>query len=291
MINTEDIKERNKLREYLIMGTLYVVYNYIDTSKFDYFNSASYSIEDIINSFSSVWVSKIDEGILNEVSHYSFIFRSNFFNSVMDLLGIGDIETHSLTYISENKVVELFDDYLTYIDSNPNYTYNDYLNYAEGNPKYKEFFVKEYGKYTNIKKLYRLIDLFEKIKITMQIDSKNINLKKTNIRDFIKMFIYDGIEYMDTDIDNVGYDETDKIDDIILSKEMVEQVFSSKKLSDREKEVLRLVYIDGLGLDEIAKNWSVTKNRVSFLLHTALARSYYHIFKMNNKPKTRQSYK
>ena len=70
----------------LILGTLYIVYEYIKRSGLILFVSSSYDMNDIINSFNEVWIKKLYNGDLLTVDKYSLLFTSTFFNEVCNNL-------------------------------------------------------------------------------------------------------------------------------------------------------------------------------------------------------------
>ena len=81
-INTPDEKQKKLYMDRLVLGTLYVVYEYIKRSNLELLTSTSYDMNDIISAFNEVWIKKIYSGDLLKVNKYSLIFTSTFLNTV-----------------------------------------------------------------------------------------------------------------------------------------------------------------------------------------------------------------
>ena len=66
----------------IILGTLYVVFDYIKRNDIEMFYSSSFDMDDIISSFNEVWINKIYNGDLLRVDSFSNIFTASFFSEV-----------------------------------------------------------------------------------------------------------------------------------------------------------------------------------------------------------------
>lgn len=80
--NTNDRKEELEYINRVILGTLYVVYNYIEKHQSIMFFNRSYDIDDIINSFCEEWIKKIKSYDILKVESYSAIITTSFLNRV-----------------------------------------------------------------------------------------------------------------------------------------------------------------------------------------------------------------
>lgn len=88
-INSSDEKLKKLYFDKLILGTMYVVYNYIERNGLEIFQSSQYDIDDIQSAFIELWIKKIKNGELLNVDSYSNMFTSKFYNDICTNL-IGD---------------------------------------------------------------------------------------------------------------------------------------------------------------------------------------------------------
>lgn len=98
----------------LILGTLYVVYEYIKRNNLELFISSSYDMNDIISSFNEVWIRKIYNGDLLNVDRYSLLFTSPYFNEVYNNLCGDEIIVNEQFKVSTDCFVELLTLYVLY---------------------------------------------------------------------------------------------------------------------------------------------------------------------------------
>ena len=77
-INCYDESLKKEYFDKIILGTLYVVVNYVENSNLEIFDCGSYDIDDIMNACLETWIKHIKEGELLKVQFYSQIFNKEF---------------------------------------------------------------------------------------------------------------------------------------------------------------------------------------------------------------------
>ena len=113
-INTEDETLKKLYMDELIIGTLYVVYEYIKRNELELFVSSSYDMNDIISSFNAVWIKKLYNGDLLNVDRYSLLFTSTYYKDVYNNLYGDEIIVNEQFKVSINCFVELLTTYVLY---------------------------------------------------------------------------------------------------------------------------------------------------------------------------------
>ena len=78
MLDTDNIEEKNKIKEKLFFGTIHLLYKYLKNSYFIYQNSTEVDIDDIISASCEKWFSYCAEGKILEVEYYSILFLHFF---------------------------------------------------------------------------------------------------------------------------------------------------------------------------------------------------------------------
>ena len=113
-INTQDELLKKTYMDELILGTLYVVYEYIKRNGLELFVSSSYGMNDIISSFNEVWIKKIYNGDLLNVDKYSLLFTPSYFNEVCANLSGDEIIVNEQFNISIDCFAELLTLYILF---------------------------------------------------------------------------------------------------------------------------------------------------------------------------------
>ena len=85
-IHSTNIEEKNVLKEKLVLGTMYVVYETIKDSFLVYLPSNKCNVEDIIQAGILVWMEFINNGKILDISYYSDFFRRDFFLKIAQSL-------------------------------------------------------------------------------------------------------------------------------------------------------------------------------------------------------------
>ena len=79
---SSDVNTQKIFMDKIILGTLYVVFDYIKRNDIEMFYSSSFDMDDIISSFNEVWINKIYNGDLLRVDSFSNIFTASFFSEL-----------------------------------------------------------------------------------------------------------------------------------------------------------------------------------------------------------------
>ena len=73
-----DINLKKTYMDKIILGTLYVVYDYIKRNDIEVFCSSSFDMDDIISSFNEVWINKIYNGDLLKLTVFRIFLQLHF---------------------------------------------------------------------------------------------------------------------------------------------------------------------------------------------------------------------
>lgn len=253
ILNTKDEKEKKQYMDELILGTMYVIYNYIDNNDFSMFENSTYDLDDILNTFIEVWINKINEGVLLKYHSYSIILNSSFISEVNKKLNSSNIEIMKEFDIVSDYFATLFYNYIELKRSKTDFSYTDLL-------------IKSNYKNTFLKLKSDLMIIFEKIYDNLNIDDdQEIDLSPTKIRNYINLFVNLGM--VDNLTEDVVSDENmeEKIEkevDFIPFMDDVKSVLNDKRkisiieqrfgLNDEEERIF----------SEIGKEFNISKARV-----------------------------
>lgn len=246
----------------LILGTLYVVYNYISRNNLVVLSTRLYDIDDIISAFTEVWIQKIYNGELLSISKYSNLFTTTFFNEVYEKLGGSDFLICDLFGCGVDEFINLFNNYVELRKS------NEKLNYDLLREMFYDSICHSFAE--------DILLLFEKMYINLNMDTNGIN--KTTIKNYLKLII--DISIFDDISDNM-VDRNDMERDIINESErqaFIRDVDLAMK-DEREKDIIYQRYglggCDTKGCREIGKQYGITKDRVRQIEVHALRKLRY----------------
>lgn len=122
--NTADPILKEKYINEVILGTLYIVYNFILSN--DYLiNSKEYDMDDIISVFCEVWIRYIKKGKLLDVNNFSSILLNTFLTETSNLIAPEEICYLEMFGISKEKMLELFKKYIVLKNNNVDVKLND----------------------------------------------------------------------------------------------------------------------------------------------------------------------
>ncbi len=239
--NTQDETIKKKYMNELILGTLYVVYEYIERNGLELLVSSSYDMNDIISAFNSVWIKKIYNGELLNVDKYSLLFKSSYFNEVYNNLCGDEILVNEQLGVSTCCLIELITLYIAYRNKEVEKPFQEVIE--------ETFFTNRWNNwsYYIYKSVIATIPLLEKIYNNLNFDKlDDLNIGKTKIGDYLKLIINMGLM---EPISNELPDRNDIEDDVttnIVMKHFVEDV--DKILDDRQRSIIHERY--GLDNDE-----------------------------------------
>lgn len=259
VISTNDVKSKKLYMDKLILGTLYVVSNYIEHNNIKLFCSPSFDMNDIISAFNEIWIKKISNGELLCVDKYSLLFNSTFLREVCNNLVSEEIIINEQFGINIDSFIDLFTKFITMKNKTTDFSYKKLITYYSED-KYFHYYD---GVYETV---YNIIGLFENIYNNLNFDkTDNLNLGKTKIYQFLKMAINLGL------IENISDDMSEKtnMEDEITSKIFFESFIDDVDLvlkDDRQRKIIHQRYgFDNDNpntLDEVAKVHKITKERV-----------------------------
>lgn len=225
---TTDPNLKKNYMDSLVLGTLYVILQYIKKNQLSFFIKPPYDMNDVINSFNEIWINKIYNGELLHVSRFSQIFTSSFFSEVYNKLGGSEI-SNDLLKLTDDQLLDWFLKYVELKNSDNTDIYGTLRKYCFNNITKSK-----------AKELNNILFWFEQIYSTLELDKQyaiknNINERKIM---FLKLIIEayyeklannieDDFNVEDLVIDSINYPIIIKeINDILLlqkNKKILEQ--------------------------------------------------------------------
>ncbi len=266
-IDTQDETLKRKYMDELILGTLYVVYEYIKRNGLELLVSSSYDMNDIISSFNSVWIKKLYNGELLSVDKYSLLFTSSYFTEVYNNLCGDEILVSEQFGITTDCLIELITLYISYKNKGLDKSFREII---------EETFITDRLNswseciYHNVMKT---IPLLERIYDNLNFDKlDDLNIGKKKVADYLRLMINMGLI---EPISNELIDRNDLEDSIttnVVMEHFIEDV--DKVLDDRQKSIIHERY----GLDNgkpqfiktVGKHHGITRERVRLVEAEAL---------------------
>ena len=281
-INTQNESLKKTYMNKLILGTLYVVYEYIKRNKLELFISSTHDMNDIISSFNEVWIKKLYNGELLNVNRYSLLFTSSYFNEVYNNLCGDEIIVNEQFKISINCFVELLSSYVLYRNKNFNKSFEEVIE--------ETFFSNKWNgwSYCIYNDVIKTIPLLEKIYSNLNFDKlDNFSLGKTKIADYLRLIINIGLtETISNELPN-KYDMEESITTNMIMEQLIKDV-DVALTDDRTRSIIHERY----GLDDgnpqclksVGKHYKISENRVRQIEAKALRklRSNNNIRKYKN---------
>ena len=268
-INTQDETLKKKYMDELILGTLYVVYEYIKRNGLELLVSSSYDMNDIISSFNSVWIKKIYNGELLNVERYSLLFSSPYFNEVYNNLCGDEILVSEQLGVSTECLVELITLYISYRNKGLEKPFKEVIE--------ETFFTDRWNSwsYYIYKNVIETIPLLERIYNNLNFDKlDDLNVGKTKISDYLRLIINMGlIEPISDELPDRN-DMEDSITTDIVMNHFIEDV--DKVLDDRQKSIIHERYgLDNCKpqfLETVGQHHGITRERVRQIEAKAIRR-------------------
>lgn len=262
IVSIDDSNLKRQYMQELIMGTLYVVSNFIKSNGLLYLNSASYDMNDIISISNEIWLSKINSGKLLEVNSFREMFDSDYYNELCSGLGITKYSISENTILDINTFVDLLMDYIKLKEKDIDFDYSKLLEFMKNDRRYAGTIHKIYYYGNNVD----FCKIFDAIIKSFELEDEDLNVSKTKLDKLKYILISNGLEYLRADINNVIVgDTTDSYIDACCRKQVVDIVLNSH-LDDSLKDILvkRYGIFDGRcrTLDEVAKEHEVTRERI-----------------------------
>lgn len=267
-INTEDETLKKAYMDKLILGTLYVVCEYIKRNGLELFVSSAYDMNDIISSFNAVWIRKLYNGELLNVDRYSLLFRSPYYNEVYNNLYGDEIIVNEQFKVTTDCFVELLTTYILYKNKGINKPFREVIEETYFNDRWNSW---SYFIYDDVMKT---IPLIEKIYSNLNFDKlEDLNLGKTKISDYLRLIINIGlIEPLSNELLDKN-DMEDSITTNIVMEEFISDV-DNALTNERERQIIheRFGLDNGipLGLSEIGRIHGLSKDRIKQIEDKAL---------------------
>ena len=254
---SSDINIKKIYMDKIILGTLYVVYDYIKRNDIEMFCSFSFDMDDIISSFNEVWINKIYNGNLVKVDSFSNIFTTSFFREVYKKLCGDEIVIKEQFGISTECLIDLLSSYIYLKNSGKNFNANDLISKCK---EYNKWFC--YGTVD----VENVIPLLDKIYTNLNIKNEcTLNIAKTKIYEFIRVIINIGMfDRLNNNFkDEINYE--DKVIEKIYNEKFKKDV-DSVLIDERKKSIIHERFGLDTGepetLEMVGKRHSLTKLRV-----------------------------
>ena len=239
--NTADPILKEKYINEVILGTLYIVYNFILSN--DYLiNSKEYDMDDIISVFCEVWIRYIKKGKLLDANNFSSILLTTFLAEVSNLIAPEEIYYLETFGISKEQMVDLFKKYIVLKNRCVDVKLND-LTCDTSINKY-------------------IITIFDNIYKKFDFSSDK-EISRNKIYGLFQMFISSGLkEKLNKNlVDETSYEE-EMINDKFYSDF---NVTVEKILPDIQRNIINKRFgFDGEAktLEEVASTYGVTKENI-----------------------------
>lgn len=258
-INSSDEKLKKLYFDKLILGTMYVVYNYIERNGLEIFQSSQYDIDDIQSAFIELWIKKIKNGELLNVDSYSNMFTSKFYNDICTNLIGDEMPIYEQSGIPVESFVELFYIFIELKNSGKKFDFDDLMNAFNQEKHYSIQRVPHLQEYSN------LMLIFENMYNNLNFDkTEDLEVTKRKVRIYIKLFINNG-EYENISDDMVAADNTEDIVDKVMYEKFIKDV-DDVITDEKKKEIIYQRF--GIGgdspklLDELSEQFGVTSDMI-----------------------------
>lgn len=244
----ENEKDKNKLYEDLLMGTIHQLYKFIKENDLLFLCENGFvEFDDLISSLTLAWAENLDDRLL-AVGRYDTLFSRDYFECVAEKLGIEDL-SDSLKIRSCGYLGALASYYRDKDNDNSLSPYFDYT-FASGTDCTSE---RKKKTISVIEKGYQLYK-----------DNCFVNSDNTALLGFYGMIFTSYI------LNEGSYDRADTFlfDEVICEKLDIDDIISdSFIISEQQREVLIQRFgFDGLGertLEEVGLNMGLTKSRIN----------------------------
>lgn len=258
-INSSDEQLKKLYIDKVILGTLYVIYNYIERNDLGILQGSQFDIDDIQSAFTEIWIRKIKNGELLNVDRYSLLFTPTFFNDVYKNLVGNEMIVNEQFGITTEHIIDLFYAFIKLKNTGKEFNFDDLMNAFYQEKRYYWQRVS-YCQSDSI-----LMIILENMYNNLNFDKiEDLEITKNKIGDYIRLFINNGLfENISNDV--VAPDMEDGILDSVMYENFISDV-DDVIIDDRKKKVIHLRYgLDGdepKNLDEIADQFNVSRERI-----------------------------
>lgn len=287
-LNVESKEDKKLILNEIVIGTLYVVCNYIRKNCMDVFMASGFDMDDVINAFNEVWIKKIYEGKLLNIDMYSDLIDNIFLDEVYESLGGTEIFFKQFFGFSVNDFKNYFMKYveLKNNDSNPNLLIDEIdkqyplINYSVTYDKALKgdrfAFMKDKNVQKKRKNLIKFIPIFERIYDNLNLDEDStLDISTYKISKYFKFIMS---SYLLTPfIDNIPF--TDTVEDEVIKKvdnEKFMEIVDSLIKNDKGKQIIHERYgfddEGALSLQKTARRHHVTKKDIELIESRTLSK-------------------
>ena len=267
-ISTIDETQKKAYMDELILGTLYVVYNYIKRNNLELFISPSYDINDIISSFSEIWIKKVYNGELLTVDRYSALFTSTYLNEVCNNLCGDEISVNGLFGFSTHYFVEFL---ITYIGLKNKSFATKFMNVIK-----EEYYDTGELPFYTYRYVGSMIPLFEDIYTSLNIDpNEKLTLNKRKIISYLKLIISKGLLGSLT----TSIPDKNNMEDCVLGSMTLKHFIDDIALVLRDERMIQIIHerygLNGeksLGIKTVGQIHGISAERVRQIETKALRR-------------------
>lgn len=226
-----------ELQEELILGTMYVIYDFLKNFNFIEEVSTIYDIDDFISAFCEVWIENLEQGLYKQ-NDFSNLFNSRFFDKLNEKLGISE-KNSIFSHITKIDFDKEFEEFFERQNNGEIISYKKFIedmeikHYANFNNPYKKRQV--FYEYT---KFYQLLE--QSYELYSKYGNNNILFSKGYVK-FLRDFLIERILLDYEDSYNIGYDNDVSKNVIEMErKETITKVIDS--LPEKEKRVIKMTY-------------------------------------------------
>ncbi len=264
-IETDNLELRENYINRIVMGTLYVCYDYVVDSGFDIISSGAFDIDDIMNSTFAVWNDKIRKGYLLKVPGFANIVQSYDFARSLRRNVCGH-RLHCIpTGVNADYFADILAKYIVLKEKNMSCSVYDVINNDLRSKKYNTDIVASL-----IEGIYSMV-------FDACIEKKKC-FDLTTLRDTVKMFL----EMTLFEYKTVDYQSDDNMEDrIIYDMEMknfsLDELFNN--LSQKQRDIIYSLYgFDGKvkTLSEVGEVFDMTAEGVRLAEERALNKMFKH---------------
>ena len=272
-LKEKEERERKKIREELIVGTLYILAHFINSNPIFFIKNSSYDMSDVINACVEEWIQELDQGLLLKYNHFSMLLGSTFFMNVTTNLIGNHFPLGERTLLTIKNFVKFVLQAKILKDQQERFSYQDFVNILP------DYFLYKYDEEVLLWTYNLLTTIINLLKVH---GIKESELKLNNAK---YLLINIALEWIRVNLDQViDNTEEERIIDKIYYETIKRWILSSD-LKEREKEVLIRRY----GLDDnisnlyedIAKDMNVTKCRIQ-QIETHALRKLRHPSRLQN---------
>lgn len=226
LLEEEKKDEKAKIREELIISTLYIVSHFLEKNIHYFTNSGLFDMNDIINVCNEEWIKYIDEGALLNISAYSQILGMQYFTRIVFSL-IGDHkDIIDITILNSSNFAKILNDFILLKSKKEKITYLDFLKYFNLEDSSVEYLTQH---------TYQILTILAEfyLKINQPITQNKINYLKY-------LLVHYAEEMLKINLTDLYYDMESIVIDKMCNEEFIKVILEDPTIKDREKEIIVL---------------------------------------------------